>query len=73
MLLCLSVLQGCATLPLHVKRDRSQALADPAGTLLGRVVANSRGGHQELKLTLPPIGSGPTQSHLLPDENFLDN
>ena len=37
------------------------------------LVANSRSGHQELKLTLPPIGSGPTQSHLLPDENFLDN
>ncbi len=56
MLLCLSVLQGCATLPLHVKRDRSQALADPAGTLLGRVVANSRGARNRSGIRLLASG-----------------
>jgi phosphatidylserine/phosphatidylglycerophosphate/cardiolipin synthase-like enzyme len=44
LLLCLAVVSGCATLPLHVKKDRSQALASAAGTPLGRVVAGSGGG-----------------------------
>jgi len=34
-------------------------------------MANAR--NTDLALTLPPIGSGATQSHSLPSENFLDN
>jgi hypothetical protein len=36
-----------------------------------QLVANSR--NTDLALTLPPIGGGPSQSHPLPAENFLDN
>ena len=38
---------------------------------VAQLVANSR--NTDLALTLPPIGAGPSQSHPLPAENFLDN
>lgn len=44
-----------------------QTFEVPAITL----VANAR--NTDLSLTVPPIGSGPAQSHALPAENFLDN
>ena len=38
---CALCASGCASLPQHVTRVRSTALADPSGTTLGRVVAAS--------------------------------
>ena len=35
--------------------------------------ANLSAGHQQLTLTLPPVGDGPGQSRPLPIESFLDN
>jgi hypothetical protein len=40
----------------------------------GPLIATARlAGHDDLKLVLPPIGAGPTQSKSVPGENFLDN
>ena len=42
-LACLG-LAGCASLPLHVEKPRSEALQTPAQTTLGRIVAASSEG-----------------------------
>jgi phosphatidylserine/phosphatidylglycerophosphate/cardiolipin synthase-like enzyme len=39
--LALSILAGCASLPQHVRKSPSAALADPEATTLGRIVAQS--------------------------------
>jgi cardiolipin synthase C len=42
--LALSILAGCASLPQHVRKSPSTALADPQDTTLGRIVAESEEG-----------------------------
>jgi len=46
--LALSILAGCASLPQHVKKHPSEALKDPQGTALGRIVAESEAGKAHL-------------------------
>jgi phosphatidylserine/phosphatidylglycerophosphate/cardiolipin synthase-like enzyme len=43
LLLCLAA-SGCASLPLHVQKVRSEALGDPQSTTLGRIAASGAAG-----------------------------
>ena len=50
--------------------DAMETFAPPPTPL----IANGRkANREELKLLLPPIGGGPDLSHVVPEENFLDN
>ncbi len=44
----IALISGCAGLPRHVQKPRSEALADPQATTLGRIVAAEAQGHRHL-------------------------
>ena len=44
----LALASGCAGLPSHVEKPRSEALPNPEATTLGRIIAAEREGHKHL-------------------------
>jgi phosphatidylserine/phosphatidylglycerophosphate/cardiolipin synthase-like enzyme len=63
--LALSILAGCASLPQHVRKLPSTALADPQDTTLGRIVAESEEGKGRNLSGIHLLSSGDAALHSL--------